>query len=142
MKVKCIKPEGSMGDLELGKIYQVKSESNSDYLLYGITCSWRKDRFEIISLQVRCDCDFGLLIYGRIYDVDLPHFSNAHVVLKGNTLFYPRNIFSIIFNDEEKEEMLVKAENLPEWKLWAQAGLQKGECVCRIPRELCDFHRT
>lgn len=31
--------------------------------------------------------------------------------------------------------------DLSDWRTWRDHGLQPGECVCRTPKELCDYHR-
>lgn len=31
--------------------------------------------------------------------------------------------------------------DLSDWRTWAHHGQQPGHCVCRIPREKCDYHR-
>ena len=33
------------------------------------------------------------------------------------------------------------ARESSDWRAWRDNGLQPGHCVCRIPREKCDFHR-
>lgn len=31
--------------------------------------------------------------------------------------------------------------DLSDWRVWRDHGLEPGHCVCRIPKELCRFHR-
>lgn len=33
------------------------------------------------------------------------------------------------------------AADLSDWKVWRDHGLQPGECVCKMPRELCTYHK-
>lgn len=31
--------------------------------------------------------------------------------------------------------------DISDWRAWRDSGLQPGECVCRIQRSKCDFHK-
>lgn len=31
--------------------------------------------------------------------------------------------------------------DLSDWRVWRDHGLQPGECVCKMPRQQCDYHR-
>jgi len=31
--------------------------------------------------------------------------------------------------------------DISDWRTWRDHGLEPGHCVCRIPKEKCDFHR-
>lgn len=52
MKVKCIDAPAT-GELELGKIYQVRGEHSEkkDWYLAGVELSWNKKRFEIVDYE-------------------------------------------------------------------------------------------
>jgi hypothetical protein len=34
-----------------------------------------------------------------------------------------------------------KVADLSDWRTWRDHGLQPGECVCKMPRALCTFHK-
>ncbi len=34
-----------------------------------------------------------------------------------------------------------RAPDLSDWRVWRDHGLQPGECVCKIPRAQCEYHR-
>lgn len=44
-------------------------------------------------------------------------------------------------NRYDEDGVLIQSEANLDWKKWRDAGLQANECVCRIPRDRCDYHK-
>lgn len=161
----CVDNDGR-DDLMLGQTYTILSSyggdsdrAYTDFDVYGVTASCSIGRFALLSATTRSptldqvdrqdlpsshfqvECVNGIpeekLERGNIYTV--VGFRGIEFILKELPNYsYSRRRFIMAGG---KDSSHTSEDNGSEWRVWANQGRQPHECPCRIPRELCHFHR-
>jgi hypothetical protein len=106
----------------------------------AMTCIQEGSKLPPFPFQVVCVDNEGReeeITLNKVYTVirDLgsenPGLASADFVLQGvNGSFHIRR-FRIVSS----------SDNMSDWRIWRDCGLEPGHCVCRIPKELCKYHK-
>jgi len=102
--------------------------------------------------NVRCiNAHGGSLVNGQVYEVNrelVDHAGINRYGLKGVFGSWYTDRFEIVEDEKPKQmpspaiaAVMAKVEEEPDWKKMRDCLLLPGECVCKIPRQQCDFHR-
>ncbi len=96
-----------------------------------------------VPFKVKCMDDGGMqgLTEGNTYTV-VEETENAEGDLTYRLDGIPGRMFRRYrFVVVEETKPPTRTLDLSDWKVWRDHGLQPGECVCKIPRTQCDYHR-
>ena len=142
-----------------GHSYEITGSGNGTVTVKGMTVWWYAHRFKLIQTapaitkvvkRVRCKNPRQslTLVKNHIYEVEKEILIDDQLKYRLVGLVNPMSLsgawyawdFEVV-EDTCPPTLRSGATNISDWRVWRDHGLQSGHCVCRMPKQLCTYHK-